>query len=513
MKRRFLAAIACGAAACAGTAGAQPAPNSSVPVDLRVDDVREGLDAIDLDRIYDDRDYAREVLRQLDDLDAATAEVPLELEIDSVRLAALGTLGEDEQVRIVIDRVLEQRANVAAPYTFAWWAALTVPDVDRAVAILDQASRRVPGVGWRELREAVGTQTPPLILSYLERENRDVLRERFAASLFRIGWPGNDDLERTDGLRQILVDYRMKEGDHRAAAELAAGISDPYVVLPLILVRRYDPLFADDSERLERLRAAIAQYDRLTQAALGTEPSVGAAFQRARFLRRLGREREALALLEPFTRDVAALAASDYRGIWVANEAAYAMLSLGRADEAVALMERLIEIPIETNGDLIGPFINHSIVLLEAGRAEQALAHALRLERDFSRFANDYGKRVIDSSIVCALAALGRPDEAQAALGRLSDSAESVPAPLTRASLCVGDLATAEATVIERLEGEHPASILIDLQDYALASEGTVSASNASLISLRDRPAVRAAIERVGRVLELPLARLDLGGI
>ena len=494
--------------------GVPAAAQAPQPGEAEIETSRAAVAEADVDRIYDDPDYARELLAHLDTLDAATGDSRARLAMDSLRLTALSVLERHDEIRTVVDRVLSRRPADPAIYRAAWWAALSIPDLPRAVAVAETASRHVRGIGWGEVREFMGSQVPGYVLIQLERDGDDALRLRFAESLFRIGWPGGGDLERTNDLRRILVDYRIEQGDHGAAADLAAGLTDPASLLSLILLRRYDALFATDEERLARLRTAISEYDRLTLQALGTEPTVGAAFDRARFLRRLGRERDALTLLEPFIRDVAGLVGADYRGIWVVNEAAYALLSLDRGDEAVELMERLVRIPLEANGDLIGPYINQSIILLEADRPAEALAYATRLEREFAGFASDYGKRLIDSSIVCALAALGRASEAGPILERLRAAREDQPSPLTRAELCLGNVDEAEAAVISRLEGEHPETIVLAFQDYLLESDAGPGPDRDDdrLMSLRDRPAVRQALERVGRVLGLPLARLALGG-
>ena len=62
--------------------------------------------------------------------------------------------------------------------------------------------------------------------------------------------------------------------------------------------------------------------------------------------------------------------------------------------------------------------------------------------------------------------------------------------------------------LVERLGGDDPAEAILALQDYEL-SGGVAQASEMydRLLALRERPAVRAALARVGRSLRLPLAR------
>jgi len=516
MKRRFLLAglgLCLLHAPAAGSAVSVEAPPATAPSEEAIEAARVAISQIDFGRLQEEQGYAREVLGHLDVLDSATEEPDASLAIDTLRLPALSTLDRNQEIPTVVDRVLARRPRDAEPYNSAWWAALSIPDLPRAVAVLEQASRNVPGIGWGDLRESLGPLVPGYVLAQLERENEDAMRLRLAEALFRIDWPGTGYLERRSDIRLILLKHRLDNHDIQVARDLAAGLTDPFSVLPLLVLRRYDPLFEPDADRVARLRSAIAEYDRQTLEALGAEPTVGAAFERARLLRRLGRESEAFALLEPFTRDVRATVEGDYRGMWVINEAANALLSLGRNDEAVAVMESLLALPVAENTELIGPFINHATVLLEAGRPAESLAYAERLEREFSRFASDYGKKVIAVSIVCALAELDRADEARPMMERLR-SGENGLGLLTDAYLCLGDTDAAEATVIRRLESEDPDSMVLAFQDYQVASEGAARGDPSvdRLMSLRERPAVRAALNRVGRVLQLPLARLELGG-
>lgn len=421
-----------------------------------------------------------------------------------------------------MDRILARRPTEPGTFVEAWWAALSIPDLGRAVAALDQASRDLAGIDWAELREAIGSRAPALMLGQLQRDDDDQLGRRLAEALFRIGWPGAGDLERSNDLRLILVKYRIDQGDTRAAADLAAGLTDPVAILPLLVLHRYDGLFDAGDDRVARLRRALVDYDRQTLEALGPQPQVGPALERARFLRGLGRNREALTLLEPFTQDPASSmddlnlsVDDDYRAIWAYNEAAAALVSLGRKDEAVALMERLLTAPVAENADLIGPYINHASLLIDAGRYAAALAWATRLDREFSQFANDYGRMWIASAVVCSLAYLNRAGETGPMMERLRAGTDNNPAALTRSYLCLGNMQEAEALVIRRLEGENAESLVLAFQDFQLDSDEIREDDPAfdRFMSLSERPAIRAALERVGRVLQLPLARTHWGGI
>ena len=490
---------------------AQRAPQS----DEQVEAARAAIARIDAEQMIADPDYARQVLGHLDVLDGATDDPEFQTAIDSVRLTAVTTIGEPEPIRQATDRILAARPTDATSYGVAWWAVMSIPDYPRGLAVVEQASQRVPGVGWAELREALGPEDPWYVFQYFREQDDKVSRARLAAALYRIGWPGGGNLDGTDSLRMMLLQDRLEQGDEAQARDYAASLVTPTSLLPLLLLKRYDALVPPGADRLARLRETVAAYDRQTLDVMGTEPDATRILQRAHFLRSVGRERDAYALLEPHTRDVAATVEADGQGMWLINEAVYALLSLGRSDDAVRLMERLVARPVAENADLIGPYINHSIVLLEAGRPAEALAYATTLERDHSQFANDYGKMWIAASIVCSLAALDRGAEATPTLERLRSGFDDNPGALTRALLCLNDLDGVEAVVIRRLESEDPQSMVLSLQNYAHSPEAVTGLSPLfeRLQAVRERPDVRAALERVGRLLDLPLSRIYWGDV
>lgn len=477
-----------------------------------VEQSRRAIATLDMQRLLSDRDYAAAILGHLDVLDETSDDPGFASAIDNIRLPALMMLERREEIGAVVDRVLVAGGREVAFYAPAWWSTMSIPDLARATEVVVTASRRVPGVEWPQLRELLGIQSPWFLLGELEKADDDANRVRLAEALYRIGWPGDGDLEAPDHLRTILIDGRLAQRDRAGAMTIAAGITTPASVLKLVLLKRYDPVVGADSDRAALLASAIAGYDRATATAIsGATPSLARVLDRARYFRSLGREEEAYALLAPYTRDVPATAANGEFGMWLVNEASYALLSLDRDDEAVTLMARLVELPVEGNPGLVGPFINHIEILRSAGRAAEALAHAQRLERDYAGFANDYGKMWISAGIVCALAALGRQAETAPLMERMAAS-DANPAATTRAYLCLNDMAAAEALLIRRLEDErHQEAAVLALQDYQVENDPDPLVER--LLTLRERPAVRAALERVGRQMRLPLARTYYGGV
>jgi len=491
------------------------APPRETPAEEdRVEASRAALSSIDTERLLTDRDYAAEVLGHIDILSPESDDPNFQGALDNLRLYALMTLERGEDSRAVLDRVILRRPDAADQYVAPWWAALSILDYGRAVTLIDLASRNVLARGWADLREMLGREAPAILLHHFKTERDDASRVRLAEALYRVGWPGDGDREAADFLRSILLDQRLAQGDRQGARDYAAGIMTPSGVLPLLALRRYDEVLPSDADRLAMLRAAIAEHDGETADAIaGAAPSMRRILDRASFLRSVGRDSEALDVLAPHLEDVPATVAASEEGMWAVNEAVYTLISLGRFAEATALMERLIAIPLSENGSLIGPYINHIAVLSRAGHHADALAFAQELEADSDRYANDYGKMWILSSSICALSGLGRGGEASPLIERMRALGDANPAAMTRAFVCLDDMASAETELVERLQGDDPETAVLALQDYTLVSEtAPPDPLFERFIALRDRPAVRGALDRVGRVMQLPLARTYWGG-
>jgi tetratricopeptide (TPR) repeat protein len=494
-----------------------PAPGSdapAAPARPSEADVRASLNAIgaaDTRRLLTDRAYAGEILGHLDRIapymsdDAAAVTA-----VRNLRLLALATLGRRADAAVIIDEVIEARPAEAAQYTAPWLAALQFEDWARAVALVETASRAVPGVRWADVRSLLSRETVWGLLVELKNARQNADRVRFAEALFRIGWPGAGDTQSGDYIRSILLDDRLAAGDAAAARGYADGISTLGNTVPLLLGKRYDIALPAGADRLALLRAAIARQDQATREALAAAPGdMQRLYERANYLRSLAREEEALALLRPHLADVRATAANGEHGVWVLMEGASALAALGRQDEALTLMDRVAELPMEANPSLISLRINHLGMLWEAGRFDEVLRRATALDGEAERFASNVGRSWIATARVCALASLNRGAEAAPLIVRLRDWSETNPAALSNAYLCLGDEAAVAALMVHRLESTDPDRAIQALQDYTLGGDarGPVAAIQQRTAAVRARPEVQAALDRVGRRLALPLAR------
>jgi tetratricopeptide (TPR) repeat protein len=518
MLRRMIAAMLALAAANASAAAAQP-PGSTVVTDptppAGPSEAVQALQTLDLARLESDAAYAEQMSQRLAALRARVADQPeVVSSLDQLRMYALITAGHRREAGALLDRLAAQPIDQAQDFALLWFGALRLQAYPRAVALVEQASRSIRAPGWPALRALLEREHVWMVMRHFNGDAGKPTQYRFAEALLRFGWPGHDDRGTTDSLRMILIEQQLGQSDGDSARALARTIETPREMVSLILMRRFDPAVGE-GDRLAMLNAAIASHDAETARAVADRPTdLRRVLARAEFLRGVGREEDALALLEPFTRDVPATVALADEGMWLINHAGYALLALERNDEAIALMERLVALPVAERGALIGPYINHSIMLWRAGRLSESLAYATQLDRDHADAANDYGRMWILSSIVCGMEGLGQRDAIAPTLRRMRRLADANPAALIRAHLCLGDLEAAEAVVIQMLEGDRADTVMLWFQDYEGRGERGLNRDFQSRVTaLHERPRVRAALERKGRILTLPLSRIYWGTI
>jgi hypothetical protein len=224
-------------------------------------------------------------------------------------------------------------------------------------------------------------------------------------------------------------------------------------------------------------------------------------------LRISGHPADAYALLAPRIEDMAKVEAGGDKAFWAVDEAANDLVGAGRPDDAVALMRRLLALGTEAHPILVNMEINLTQHLNSAGRFDEAATAAARLDKEVGKLASPYGYMWIWSNASCARSLGKTPGEAAPWLARLAaHSADNRNAHLN-GLLCAGDVAGAERILLERLAGDEAATTLAELQDYRLEPKSLAFASvDARMAELKARPHVQAAIERIGRIMSLPLA-------
>ncbi|MEA3054154.1 MAG: hypothetical protein QOG72_3057 [Sphingomonadales bacterium] len=476
------------------------------------DEALVALRSVDQARLHSDKAYAQAMLlRVAAGINQAGSE-PFVADFEILRATALATLERSEEAVAAARRAAAARPADGSIQAGAVFQAARAERPSAALDLLEGAVRSVRDPAEVALlREGLSEELVRWMRIKLKDAKAEPEDARLSLALLALQWPSPDRPGIVDSLRRAAIKASLP-GDVARARALLAEMTDPAVLLPILVSHRFDSLFAGDSERLRRLDAAIAAFDKGSAERLRRNPNdPDMALDRAQFLRGLGREKEALAVLAPWVDDMKRTEAGGEKAFWLVNEAAYALRALGRGEEAVAAMEKIITLDMDVHPYLISMAINQGEILNSAKRHAEAARYAENLYATAKDAASVYGHMWMWSIAACAYARAGEPARAAPWLKRLEASSDENQPAHMRALLCNGDLDAAERLLLKRLDGEDSDSLLVQLQDYGLDDGGRDSAIDRQMAAVKARPAVAAAIARRGRILRLPLSRTYWG--
>lgn len=477
-----------------------------------VEQAAEAAAQIDTGRLLRDKPYAEQTLNQLEVLRKSEHySGEGRFGIDVLRMIALEGTGRSREA-FALGRTLTKQKPGDPNLQFLSFSFGVFVDPDSALDELEFADRTlVSEAARKEFRDGIDLDlVAALRQPFYARKDKEKLA-RSAQALLSFGWPDPDQAAMADSLRRDVVEAKLRRGDLATARTLAAALLAPDTVLPLLVTKRYDPLVEGD--RIARLERAVAAFDLETDRATRANPAdLKLLLQRAQFLRSVGREADALALVLPVTKDMAAVGKNGEDAFWVVNEAAYALAALNRGDEAIALMKRLLALGFEQHPSLVSMAINTTQIMISAGRYREALDHALKLATEQEDLASPYGKMWMWGGVVCGSYLLGQPGAAAPWLAKLKAREDDNPAALSRAALCANDLDGAAALMVRRLEKDAEQT-LIAVQDYQAPPNppAAVKLLQERWDRVLARPEVKAAIDKHGRILKLPLSRAYWG--
>ncbi|HEX8364211.1 MAG TPA: hypothetical protein VF603_02890 [Allosphingosinicella sp.] len=504
--------VALASLGCAAVA-AQPVPppivSITTPASERVRAAEDVLDALDTRRMTSDPAYAAIVADSLQVL-LATPGDDTEARWARQRFLpfALASAGRHDEAEAAADMVVRMRPSEAESYAPGFFAARRAERYARLAALVERAAQAVDRPAERaSLIADLTTDRVGWDLRELDTSGGDAASAQYAGSLLRIGWPGPDGSPfDADPLRLIVIDRHLERGDVAAAGTVASDVRGLEVVLRLVTARRYDAVHPQ-VDRIARVRAAIAEEDRVSAARLAAAPEdVERLVDRVVFLRAVGRDRDVLALLMPMMAEVRLVVDRHEQGLWLINEAAYSLIATGEIREGLELIRPLAEMDLDANRRLVSPIINYVSLLAGLGRSEDALREAERIGD--TPHASDYGKMWVWSAAACSATQLGRRAEAARWIARMETKAESNRAAMLQMQLCRGDLAAAERVLLAALADEDDRDqAILWLQDYeSLPVElpATSQLLHERFDRLRARPAVQAAFQALGHSLRLP---------
>lgn len=317
------------------------------------------------------------------------------------------------------------------------------------------------------------------------------------------------------GLASAVIDEEGRTGNFRRSVTLLDKVDSPDSFTGLLSMKNFSPIWpqvekaagpnlANVTER--QLKADRARYKK--------NPEDREAFQQvAHALHFAGKFEEVVKFAAALDHSAAAIAKIGEDEAWTLNVEAYALDALGRRAEAETIFDRIAAIPYdpEENGWLVSFTINRGSRLVELGQWEKGLEAAMLAGKVTEESGSPYAKMLVRRDKICALANIGRRDDAQPLIEEIfAQRKESYPSATT-ALLCTGDNDRAAAVVIEALSDPVYAEGMVDeMQKPGFQSFYTQSKLPTIREVLLPRPDVRAAYDKVGR--DIPDAFMPLAG-
>jgi tetratricopeptide (TPR) repeat protein len=357
------------------------------------------------------------------------------------------------------------------------FAGLTL---DRMIARAPDAARMLtPDLVYATLRET-GEPTATI-------ENRRI-------GLAEIGFGGNGG----DYLTASAIGILMKRGEVARAIGLLRYVDAPRKVEDLLIQRRFAPLWPALKEQAgSKLSNSREANIRLAlQEHLENPDDLEKLAELISAYRYAGRHADAIALRDKLPRTSAELAKADEQTGWAINNLALALHEAGRADEADRLFASLNE-AVPPNHWRVNMFINRVEFLVQDGRFSDALPLIGLAEKEQK---SPYAEQLLRRLRYCALMRLDRKSEAAALRAELLSRAKDAKGPTIDGLVCTGELDEAEKLALQHIEDESfQEDFVRSLQRVPLTSDDP--SVWGGWASLRQRPAISAAFEKLGRDL------------
>lgn len=308
-----------------------------------------------------------------------------------------------------------------------------------------------------------------------------------------------------DAVRETLFMREAKTGNIDAARPLLDSITTPYSYLRLLADRRYAALWSD----LERnagpnMATALGANVEKAEAERRRDPGdAGKLNDLVTALDEAGRYDEVLALTDAFA-DPAGFEALEEQHFWALDARANALDARGREAEASALFDAMAAIPFDAtkNGWLINFVANRTARLARMGDWEKALVASDRAIFVANQYGSPYVKQFLAADRICALAGLGRMDEALPLLATVEQNRADSPSSAAGALQCAGRDDRAAEIVIEALRDPAlRADMLRNLQGQEFTTQAMRSDGEDDFLLLKKRADVAAVYNEVGRDL------------
>ncbi len=328
-------------------------------------------------------------------------------------------------------------------------------------------------------------------------------------------WHSNNVFRPGDYLRFDLILGLIERGDIKHAQRVAEEVTSPNVILELRIDRRFDAITKDDESRFDFPAAQTRDIERLRNAVHAQPDQLEGVRALTIALIESDRAAEALSILDGTlarARPADGLKApySDISNLnWIMENRAIALFHVGRAEDAVEQFKQAAMRP-ENGGLNVSQQLDLAGLLDDLGRPAEALE---RLKPVELQNVSPYGRTVIEGVKACAYAQTGDQAGLANSVNYLKAHELDAPGSDFDALVCANELDAAAKVLIAELDDpELRTRVLVKLQDAPVPAHFTkwMIEQRQRVLTLKARPDVKTAIDKVGRIETLPAPIWDL---
>lgn len=325
-------------------------------------------------------------------------------------------------------------------------------------------------------------------------------RADMLVALAQVDWQPADFPELRLNFAQGAIEALLGNGKVDDAAALLDRIDQPEMLTSMAIERHYAPLWPAIERKLGPQSGTTV--DRFARDRLGffaNNPDSEAALRdAANAMLLLGRYSDVVDMTDRVTIH-AGISRDAVRTLLYR---ARAFAALKRDDDAVNLFNGFMALDLSQMPEATPAYVNFAEFLDEIGREDEALATARIALDKASGMLTDFGKRWLDRTEVCALAALGRADEANIAADRLKALSGQNQAATIEALLCTKRDAEASQIALKAFDdGDVSSNLIVQFQPPNSIWAPAPSRLRNLWLAFLNRPEIKAAFERKGRIL------------
>jgi len=313
-----------------------------------------------------------------------------------------------------------------------------------------------------------------------------------------------------DYMTNAAIGILMKRGDVARATSLLRYVDAPRAVENLLIQRRFAPVWPALSQQagpgLANSREATVRFALQNYADKSDDSEALADLISA--YRYTSRYSDAIALRNKLPTSAADFAGADEQMGWAVNNLALALHSSGQAEEADRLFASLNE-ALPANTWRVSMFINRVELLVQDGKFKAAIPLIATAEKEPK---SPYAEQLLRRLRYCALSRLNRQPEAAALRPMVIAHAKDAVGPTIDGFVCTGELDEAERLALQHLnDADFQEDFVRSLQRSPLTADDPSVWGRWT--TLRQRPAIAAAFDRLGRDLPEKLRQEGTGKV